>query len=73
MSGTFLLAYVEAQRPEGHFNIFFIEKVFSAYDDTKVSFSTTTQDRILSGRVDDHDKMYAIGCSLSQCVTGFRS
>lgn len=32
-----------------------------------MSFSTTTQDRILSGRVDDHDKMYEIGCSLSKC------
>ena len=67
VSGTCFLHYAEAQRPEGHFNIFFIEKVFSAYDDTKVSFSTTTQDRILSGRVDDHDKMYEIGCSLSKC------
>ena len=67
VSGTCFLDYAEAQQPEGYFNIFFIEKVFSAYDDTKVSFSTTTQDRILSGRVDDHDKMYEIGCSLSKC------
>ena len=67
MPGTCLLAYTVVQRPEGHFNIFFTEKVFSAYDDTKVSFSTTTQDRILSGRVDDHDKMYEIGCLLSKC------
>ena len=44
-----------------------MERIFSEYDKQKVVFSSYTQQRIISERIDDHDYMDEIRCSLVEC------
>ena len=44
-----------------------MERIFSKYDMHKVVFSSYTQQRILSERLDDHDYMDEIRCSIVEC------
>ena len=53
------------EEPEGYFKVYFVDRIESKYS-KKISFYTSTQDRILSSRLDDHDQMYETQCSLSE-------
>ena len=57
------LCITEQHRPE---DVYFLERIYSRYDEHKVMFSSFTQQRILSERLDDHDYMYEIQCSLTE-------
>ena len=53
--------------PGGYFTVYFLERIYSRYDEHKPVFTTATQEKILSERLDDHDVMYETQCSLSEC------